>query len=207
MNGSYDSANVAADDFDNRVAAFANGADRTLNGDDIFDPTAPVGAWYVDQPNRPLFATSGPSGSDIFQGPISDCKVVSSLSAIAHNTPGGDAFPIRRAMADFGDGTFGVRLNGRFYRVDKGRSREVGGTGLGLSIVRQITEAHGGQVRVRSVPGEGSTFTVVLPVSGADSDAVADQRSVTPLPIPPDDAVIIPPSQQPLRPEGHWSSE
>ncbi|MEI2728475.1 MAG: C2 family cysteine protease [Candidatus Nanopelagicales bacterium] len=128
VNGSYDSANVAADDFDNRVAAFANGADRTLNGDDIFDPTAPVGAWYVDQPNRPLFATSGPSGSDIFQGPISDCKVVSSLSAIAHNTPGGDAFPIRRAMADFGDGTFGVRLNGRFYRVDNQLVQKFDGT-------------------------------------------------------------------------------
>lgn len=52
----------------------------------------------------------------------------------------------------------------RFYRVDTGRSRAVGGTGLGLSIVRQITEAHGGQVRVRSTPGEGSTFTVALPV-------------------------------------------
>ncbi|MCC6934996.1 MAG: two-component sensor histidine kinase, partial [Thermomicrobiales bacterium] len=46
-----------------------------------------------------------------------------------------------------------------------GRSRAVGGTGLGLSIVRQITEAHGGQVRVRSTPGEGSTFTVALPIS------------------------------------------
>lgn len=53
----------------------------------------------------------------------------------------------------------------RFYRVDTGRSRAVGGTGLGLSIVRQITEAHGGQVRVRSTPGEGSTFTVALPVA------------------------------------------
>ncbi len=54
----------------------------------------------------------------------------------------------------------------RFYRADTGRSRAAGGTGLGLSIVRQITEAHGGQVRVRSTPGEGSTFTVALPVSG-----------------------------------------
>jgi signal transduction histidine kinase len=54
----------------------------------------------------------------------------------------------------------------RFYRVDTGRSRAVGGTGLGLSIVRQIAESHGGQVRVRSTPGEGSTFTVALPIAG-----------------------------------------
>jgi signal transduction histidine kinase len=53
----------------------------------------------------------------------------------------------------------------RFYRVDRGRSRAVGGTGLGLSIVKQVAEAHGGQVRVRSTPGEGSTFTVALPVA------------------------------------------
>jgi len=53
----------------------------------------------------------------------------------------------------------------RFYRVDTGRSRALGGTGLGLSIVRQIAESHGGQVRVRSTPGEGSTFTVALPVA------------------------------------------
>jgi heavy metal sensor kinase len=53
----------------------------------------------------------------------------------------------------------------RFYRVDTGRSRQVGGTGLGLSIVRQVAEAHGGQVRVRSTVGQGTTFTVVLPVS------------------------------------------
>jgi two-component system, OmpR family, sensor kinase len=53
----------------------------------------------------------------------------------------------------------------RFYRVDTSRSRALGGTGLGLSIVRQISEAHGGQVRVRSTPGDGSTFTVALPVA------------------------------------------
>lgn len=53
----------------------------------------------------------------------------------------------------------------RFYRVDRGRSRALGGTGLGLSIVRQVAETHGGHVRVRSIPGIGSTFTVFLPLS------------------------------------------
>lgn len=55
----------------------------------------------------------------------------------------------------------------RFYRVHKDRSRETGGTGLGLSIVKNVVQAHGGNVSVRSRPGEGATFTVVLPVSQA----------------------------------------
>lgn len=57
------------------------------------------------------------------------------------------------------------RLFERFYRVDKGRSRQEGGTGLGLSIVKHITQAHGGTVSVQSRYGEGSTFSIFLPAA------------------------------------------
>jgi signal transduction histidine kinase len=51
----------------------------------------------------------------------------------------------------------------RFFRVDRGRSRDTGGTGLGLAIVKHIALAHGGRVEVRSEEGRGSTFTIGLP--------------------------------------------
>ncbi len=54
------------------------------------------------------------------------------------------------------------RLFERFYRVDAGRSRELGGTGLGLSIVKHLSEAMGGTVGVVSAPGEGTSFSVSL---------------------------------------------
>ena len=55
------------------------------------------------------------------------------------------------------------RLFERFYRVDKGRSRNSGGTGLGLSIVRYLVQNMGGTISVKSTLGLGSTFTVHLP--------------------------------------------
>jgi two-component system sensor histidine kinase SenX3 len=55
------------------------------------------------------------------------------------------------------------RIFERFYRVDPARHRSTGGTGLGLSIVKHVAASHGGDVRVWSVEGQGSTFTLALP--------------------------------------------
>lgn len=57
------------------------------------------------------------------------------------------------------------RIFERFYRVDRARSRETGGTGLGLAIVRHVANNHEGEVRVQSAEGEGSTFTLKIPVA------------------------------------------
>ncbi len=55
------------------------------------------------------------------------------------------------------------RLTERFYRVDAGRSRDLGGSGLGLAIVKHALQRHGGTLEVQSVEGKGSTFTCHLP--------------------------------------------
>ena len=55
------------------------------------------------------------------------------------------------------------RLTERFYRVDRSRSRDTGGTGLGLAIVKHVAQRHGAELRIESVPGKGSTFSMLFP--------------------------------------------
>lgn len=91
-------------------------------------------------------------------------------------TPEGGRVIVSAVEKDSKDIQFSVEDNGigipkedlsrifeRFYRVDKGRSKELGGTGLGLSIVKHLVQAHGGRVWVESQPGKGSTFYFTLP--------------------------------------------
>jgi two-component system phosphate regulon sensor histidine kinase PhoR len=82
-------------------------------------------------------------------------------------TTEGDA-QLYASVKDDGEGipaTAVPRLTERFYRVDVKRSRERGGTGLGLAIVKHIVSRHQGRLTIESRPGEGSTFTVFLPVA------------------------------------------
>ncbi len=77
-----------------------------------------------------------------------------------------DGSEIRVDVIDAGEGIAEQhlpRLTERFYRVDKGRSREQGGTGLGLAIVKHIVARHRGRLIVTSEPEQGSTFSVVIP--------------------------------------------
>lgn len=57
------------------------------------------------------------------------------------------------------------RLTERFYRVDRSRSRDTGGTGLGLAIVKHVAQRHGAELCIDSVPGKGSTFSILLPAT------------------------------------------
>jgi len=93
-------------------------------------------------------------------------------------TPEGGAVDVRWVSGKDGGGEFSVRDGGigiesehiprlteRFYRVDSSRSRGTGGTGLGLSIVKHVVQRHGGELRISSEPGKGSTFSIVVPAA------------------------------------------
>jgi two-component system, OmpR family, phosphate regulon sensor histidine kinase PhoR len=74
---------------------------------------------------------------------------------------------IHLTVTDHGEGIAShhiPRLTERFYRIDSHRSREVGGTGLGLAIVKHIVNRHRGRLRIESTLGEGTRFSVILPV-------------------------------------------
>ncbi|MDQ3785318.1 MAG: ATP-binding protein [Actinomycetota bacterium] len=82
------------------------------------------------------------------------------------------------ALIEVSDTGIGIPLEAqsrvfeRFYRVDRGRSRDRGGTGLGLAIAKHVTELHGGQIQVVSELGQGSTFTARIPSAAPEQGTV-----------------------------------
>jgi two-component system OmpR family sensor kinase len=96
-------------------------------------------------------------------------------NAIKYSHPGGkvelglsrDAKTVRLTVTDAGIGIppeARARIFDRFYRTDEARAHTKKGTGLGLSICKWIAEAHHGRIEVQSAPGQGSRFTVILPL-------------------------------------------
>jgi two-component system phosphate regulon sensor histidine kinase PhoR len=99
--------------------------------------------------------------SNLVDNAVKYCPTGSSIRVTARESDG----RVDLVVADTGPGIAPehlARVFERFYRVDAGRSRELGGTGLGLSIVKHMVEAMRGKVAVASTVGRGSTFTVSL---------------------------------------------
>ncbi|NMO91838.1 sensor histidine kinase [Actinomycetospora sp. TBRC 11914] len=96
------------------------------------------------------------------------------------------------------------RVFERFFRVDPARSRATGGTGLGLAIVKHVAANHGGEVRVWSEPGVGSTFTLRLPVpTGTPDDGEAHDPAPGAPGVPEPDEARVPhrPAERHRRPD------
>ena len=110
----------------------------------------------------------------------SDAEIISVCSNLIHNsirhTQDGTKVRVIWEKTEEGEGCLSViddgqgipaehliHLTERFYRVDKGRSRDKGGTGLGLAIVQHIIQRHGGKLDIKSDVGKGSVFSVFFP--------------------------------------------
>ena len=139
--------------------------------------------------------TGGETGMEIFGNREQVMAAVSNLvaNAVAYSGPNSAVVVNARAtpttveisVVDQGIGIPSVeidRIFERFYRVDPARHRSTGGTGLGLSIVKHVAATHGGEVKVWSVEGRGSTFTLALPRSNDSRERVTT---------PPDERLAV----------------
>ncbi len=117
-------------------------------------------------------------------------ELLSAFSNLVSNavryTPDGGSVTVEAQLLEGGRLDFAVRDTGpgiaaehlprlteRFYRVDRSRSRESGGTGLGLAIVKHVVQRHGGELKIESRPGAGSTFAIELPAARVRAEAAA----------------------------------
>ncbi len=145
--------------------------DSEIDAHESFAERRGVDLFFID--------SSNPKRTSVIQGRASaiESAIANILSNAIRHSPPGASVRIRIAhkkrhftvtITDSGPGIAEEHLERifeRFYRVDGARSREDGGTGLGLSIARHSLRAHGGDVTVRSTPGEGARFTLSFPLN------------------------------------------
>jgi two-component system, OmpR family, sensor histidine kinase SenX3 len=158
-----------------------------LQGDDPLEAPVPVlvddvigaavDASAIDADTRRIsLVVGGTQGLEVFGNTEQVSAAVANLVANAVAYSGEDSTVLVSSKADdrnveisVVDQGIGIplaemdRIFERFYRIDPARHRSTGGTGLGLSIVKHVAATHGGDVRVWSVEGQGSTFTLALP--------------------------------------------
>jgi two-component system, OmpR family, sensor histidine kinase SenX3 len=121
---------------------------------------SPGSGTHHDAEGEPTGSATGGDDDELGDEPTSPGRTDQARTVAPRDT-------VRITVADHGIGIPARdldRIFERFYRVDHGRSRDTGGTGLGLSIVRHVANNHQGWVDVESREGEGSAFTLVLPL-------------------------------------------
>jgi two-component system phosphate regulon sensor histidine kinase PhoR len=139
---------------------------------------------YAEQPDAPGIELRAESVAKLRGNRLEIDSVINNLlsNAVRHTPPDGKVVLTWRAAADgaeliVGDTGEGIaqehipRLTERFFRVDRGRSREDGGVGLGLSIVKHVLGRHDAQLRIESEPGTGSKFICEFPARRVVAEA------------------------------------
>jgi signal transduction histidine kinase len=152
---------------------------------DVLVRTALVGMEHLAQEKGLTLEAHVTPGVDVVGDPSRLRQMVLNLLANAVTyTPAGGSIRVslaregEQAQLIVADTGIGISVEDRshifehFFRADKARSRAAGGAGLGLALVHWCVRAHGGHIEVESVPGEGSTFTVSLPLALMDDDPI-----------------------------------
>jgi two-component system sensor histidine kinase SenX3 len=150
-------------------------APSPIHVDEVVKTSVDTSAIDADA-RRISIVTGGTSGLEVFGSAEQISAAVANLvaNAVAYSEEGSTVLVSTKGLPDsveisVVDQGIGIpeaeveRIFERFYRVDPARHRSTGGTGLGLSIVKHVAATHGGDVRVWSVEGQGSTFTLSLP--------------------------------------------
>jgi signal transduction histidine kinase len=130
------------------------------------------------QPVPPLFV-DGDALAQVLMNLLDNAVKYSGGQKVIEVDASSSGTEVRVSVRDHGIGIAASehkRIFEKFYRVGSGLVHDVKGSGLGLAIVSHVVKAHGGRVEVASTPGEGSTFTIVLPV-GAPVPAPAHTQS------------------------------